>query len=195
MAVSSQSNTKTTCYHCGENCTNKDISLQEKIFCCQGCKMVYEILNQYDLCEYYDLNSKPGVNQRIAVRRDKFAFLDDEKIAQQLYLYKDETQTHINFYIPQIHCSSCLWLLENLHKLEKGVQRVTVNFSKKEVVIIFSQEETSLRNIKNRAPIKNWCISWALQDAVLAILCYSASRTTLPAPVAWKKVLTAFSGI
>jgi Cu+-exporting ATPase len=147
MAVSSQSNTKTTCYHCGENCTNKVISLQGKIFCCQGCKMVYEILNQYDLCEYYDLNSKPGVNQRIAVRRDKFAFLDDEKIAQQLYLYKDETQTHVNFYIPQIHCSSCLWLLENLHKLEKGVQRVTVNFSKKEVVIIFSQEETSLRSV------------------------------------------------
>ena len=147
MAVSSHTNTQITCFHCGEDCTDKDIMLQEKVFCCQGCKMVYEILNQYDLCEYYDLNSKPGVNQRIAVRKDKFAFLDDEKIAQQLYLYKDDTQTHINFYIPQIHCSSCLWLLENLHKLEQGVQRVTVNFSKKEVLIIFSHPQTSLRRV------------------------------------------------
>jgi P-type Cu+ transporter len=147
MAVSSHTNTQTTCFHCGEDCTDKDIMLQEKVFCCQGCKMVYEILNQYDLCEYYDLNSKPGINQRIAVRGDKFAFLDDEKIAQQLYLYKDDSQTHINFYIPQIHCSSCLWLLENLHKLEHGVQRVTVNFSKKEVLIIFSHPQTSLRRV------------------------------------------------
>lgn len=147
MAVTSHTNTQITCFHCGEDCTDKDITLQEKIFCCQGCKMVYEILNQYDLCEYYDLNNKPGINQRIAVRGDKFAFLDDEKIAQQLYLYKDETQTHVNFYIPQIHCSSCLWLLENLHKLENGVQRVTVNFSKKEVLIIFSHPQTSLRRV------------------------------------------------
>lgn len=147
MAVSSHTNTQITCYHCGEDCTDKDIALHEKIFCCQGCKMVYEILNQYDLCTYYDLNSKPGVTQRIAVRRDKFAFLDDEKIAQQLYRYKDDTQTHVSFYIPQVHCSSCLWLLENLHKLENGIQRVTVNFSKKEVLIIFSHPQTSLRKV------------------------------------------------
>ncbi|SEW12349.1 heavy metal translocating P-type ATPase [Chitinophaga arvensicola] len=147
MAVSSHTDTQTTCFHCGENCTDKDITLQDKIFCCQGCKMVYEILNQYDLCEYYDLNSKPGINQRVAVRSDKFAFLEEEKIAQQLYLFRDDVQTHVTFYIPQIHCSSCLWLLENLHKLEKGVQRVTVNFSKKEVLIIYSHQETSLRKI------------------------------------------------
>ncbi|SKD08350.1 Cu+-exporting ATPase [Chitinophaga ginsengisegetis] len=147
MAVSSQTNTNTTCYHCGENCTDNDITLSDKVFCCTGCKTVYEILNQYDLCEYYDLNSKPGISQRVAVRSDKFAFLDDEKIAQQLYLFRDDTQTHVSFYIPQIHCSSCLWLLENLHRLEKGVQRVTVNFSKKEVLIIYSHTGTSLRRV------------------------------------------------
>jgi len=147
MPVSSHTNTHTACYHCGEDCTDNDIALQDKIFCCQGCRMVYEILHQYDLCEYYHLNTQPGINQRITVRRDKFAFLEDEKIAQQLHRYKDDTQTHVNFYIPQIHCSSCLWLLENLHRLEKGIQRVTVNFSRKEVLIIFSHHETDLRRV------------------------------------------------
>lgn len=147
MAVSSHTNTLTSCYHCGEDCFDTDITIQDKVFCCQGCKMVYEILNQYDLCEYYDLNSKPGINQRITARNDKFAFLGDEKIAQQLYLFKDDSQIHVNFYIPQIHCSSCLWLLENLHKLEPGVLRVTVNFSKKEVLIVFSHTQTTLRRV------------------------------------------------
>ncbi|WP_142684480.1 heavy metal translocating P-type ATPase [Chitinophaga polysaccharea] len=140
-------NTHTACYHCGENCTDNDISLQDKVFCCTGCKTVYEILHQHNLCEYYDLNSKPGISRRVAVRSEKFAFLDDEKIAQQLHLFKDDTQTHISFYIPQIHCSSCLWLLENLHRLEEGVQRVTVNFSKKEVLVIYNHTLTSLRKI------------------------------------------------
>ncbi|HWV65799.1 heavy metal translocating P-type ATPase [Chitinophaga sp.] len=140
-------NTHTACYHCGENCTDNDIMLQDKIFCCAGCKTVYEILHQHNLCEYYDLNTGPGISRRVAVRSDKFAFLDDEKIAQQLYLFRDDIQTHISFYIPQIHCSSCLWLLENLHRLEEGVQRVTVNFSKKEVLVIYNHTQTSLRKV------------------------------------------------
>ncbi|HVI48016.1 MAG TPA: heavy metal translocating P-type ATPase metal-binding domain-containing protein [Chitinophaga sp.] len=147
MATSSKINIQTACYHCGEDCANNTITLEEKVFCCQGCKLVYEILHQYNLCEYYTLNNQPGVNQRITVRRDKFAFLEDEKIEQQLIQFRDDTQTHVSFYIPHIHCSSCLWLLENLHRLDAGVQRVTVNFSKKEALIIFSHQQTSLRHV------------------------------------------------
>ncbi|WP_212001009.1 heavy metal translocating P-type ATPase metal-binding domain-containing protein [Chitinophaga sp. HK235] len=147
MATTSDTNVQVACYHCGEDCNNRNITLEEKVFCCEGCKLVFEILHQYDLCQYYDLNENPGVNQRITVRKDKFAFLEDEKIQQQLIQFRDDTQTHVSFYIPHIHCSSCLWLLENLHKLDKGVQRVTVNFSKKEALIIFSETQTTLRHV------------------------------------------------
>ncbi|MBC9931602.1 heavy metal translocating P-type ATPase [Chitinophaga qingshengii] len=145
--MATYSDVQVTCYHCGEDCHNRDIIIGEKTFCCEGCKLVFEILNQHDLCEYYDLNNKPGVNQRITVRKDKFAFLEDEKIQQQLIQFRDDKQTHVNFYIPHIHCSSCLWLLENLHRLDNGIQRVTVNFSKKEAQIIFSDTQTSLRRV------------------------------------------------
>ncbi|NSL89377.1 HAD-IC family P-type ATPase [Chitinophaga sp. Mgbs1] len=147
MATSSDTRVQVACYHCGENCTDREITIQEKVFCCEGCRLVFEILHQYDLCEYYDLNSKPGINQRIAVRKDKFSFLEDEKIQQQLIRFRDEEQTHVNFYIPHIHCSSCLYLLENLHQLDKGVLRVTVNFSKKEALIIFAHRQVSLRRM------------------------------------------------
>ncbi|MBL7709933.1 MAG: heavy metal translocating P-type ATPase metal-binding domain-containing protein, partial [Chitinophagaceae bacterium] len=62
------------CYHCGETCANEKIHVAEKIFCCDGCKMVYQILNEGELCEYYNLNENPGINQRVHVRKDKFAF-------------------------------------------------------------------------------------------------------------------------
>lgn len=139
--------TKLQCSHCGEDCPDNKIKLGDKIFCCEGCKLVYEILDENGLCDYYTLNNNPGHSQRIPVRKDKFAFLDDNKIRQQLIQFQDDTQTHITFYIPQIHCSSCLWLLENLHRLDGGVQKVTVNFAQKEALIVFRQQETSLRHI------------------------------------------------
>ncbi len=76
--------------------------------------MVFRLLDQNGLCEYYDLNHQPGSNQRIERRKDTFAFLEDDKIRQQLISYEDEKQTHVTFYLPQIRRSSCLYLLENL---------------------------------------------------------------------------------
>lgn len=135
------------CAHCGENCPDQLISLDDKYFCCSGCKLVYGLLNDNGLCDYYTLNQTPGQAQRQPVRKDKFSFLDDTKIQQQLLQYQDDRQAHVLFYIPHIHCSSCLWLLENLHRLDNGVQRVTVNFARKEAQVIFDPSQTSLRRV------------------------------------------------
>lgn len=136
-----------SCYHCGETCAETIIPFEDKSFCCEGCKMVYQLLNQHELCEYYDLNKNPGLSQRIKVRKDKFAFLEDPGIEQQLIHFKDATNTHVNFYLPHIHCSSCLYLLENLHKINTGVIKVTVQFTRKEVDVIFDHTKISLRGV------------------------------------------------
>lgn len=138
---------KLHCYHCGETCPNDKIQLESKHFCCEGCKMVYQILNEHSLCDYYSLNENPGISQKIKVRKDKFAFLDDEKIQLQLISFKDEKQIHVTFYLPQMHCSSCLYLLENLHRLDHGVVSSKVNFTRKEVEIVLLTPQTSLRKV------------------------------------------------
>jgi len=143
----SSSETKIVCFHCGDPCTGDRIRLEEKVFCCDGCKMVYELLNQKDLCNYYDLNVNPGVSQKIKVRADKFSFLDDPSIVQKLAGFTNDHQTHVSLYLPQIHCSSCLWLLENLHRINPGIISSRVNFPRKEVFIIFDHSATSLRGV------------------------------------------------
>lgn len=109
--------------------------------------MVYEIINENGLCRYYNLNDTPGITQKTPARRDKFAFLDDEKIGVKLISFKDETHTYITFYLPQIHCSSCLYLLENLHKLRSGIVSAKVNFTRKEVEVVFESKKVSLREV------------------------------------------------
>lgn len=138
---------KETCFHCGEDCTSAKIHIQDKYFCCDGCKLVYEILNENNLCTYYDLNQNPGIVQKVKIREDKFAFLEDESIQQNLIQFKDKNQTHVTFYLPQMHCSSCLWLLENIHKVNNGVITSKVNFVKKEVFLVFDNDKTSLRKV------------------------------------------------
>ncbi len=109
--------------------------------------MVYQIINQNGLCNYYDLNQNPGINQRITIRSDKFAFLEDKTIQQQLISFQNDEQTHVTFYLPQMHCSSCLYLLENLYKLNEGIISSKVNFTRKEVEIVYLNKKTSLAKI------------------------------------------------
>ena len=128
------------CYHCGDLCLTYDIIYNEKQFCCEGCKLVYEILQENNLCSYYDLNKSPGVSPAKDNIDEKYAYLDDEHVKAKLLTFTDARQSHITFYVPKIHCSSCIWLLENLNKLNDKIISVRVNFLKKEATIVFSTQ-------------------------------------------------------
>jgi len=137
----------TLCYHCGDSCTSKDIIFDEKSFCCAGCKTVYSILQQNNMCAYYDYNETPGISQKQEIREGKFDFLDNKEIISKLIQFTDGKTTNILFYIPQMHCSSCIWILEKLYSFDAGIVNKKVNFNKKELFITFKNEETTLKNI------------------------------------------------
>ena len=142
------------CYHCGLDCDDKTIFLEEtdkviKYFCCEGCKNVYLILAENDMCRYYDLEDKAaGISQKDqSFFKDKYDFLDEESVRQKMIDFSSEEQTKITFIIPQMHCTSCIWLLENLYKLNPAVLQSKVNFIKKEVYITFREKELSIKDL------------------------------------------------
>lgn len=135
------------CYHCGENCKGEVLNFDEKQFCCEGCKLVYELLAENSLCTYYNLNTAPGKSQKVSGFRGKYDYLNDEGVAEKLIRFSDGNSTHLIFYIPKIHCSSCIWLLENLNRLNEGIGSSSVNFLKKEVTIVFNIEKVKLSEI------------------------------------------------
>ncbi len=134
------------CYHCGDACDAEIIEYQEKTFCCEGCKTVYDLLNDNDLCTYYDLEQNPGMKMKKSVG-NKFAYLDNEEVSQSLLEFRDENLCKIRFFIPQIHCSSCIWLLENIHHMREGIVQAQVNFVKKEAYITYYQDQITLREL------------------------------------------------
>lgn len=147
ISSSRQTYQPVSCYHCGEACADKSLQDGEKYFCCSGCINVYRLLNKAGLCDYYTWNTAAGKNLSTSIRANKFAFLDDPKVQSSLIQFKNGSEVHTSFYIPYIHCSSCVYLLENLYRLHPGVMRCDIQFLKKEVSIIFDDSKTSLRAV------------------------------------------------
>lgn len=136
---------KKPCYHCGDDCTTIEYIVDEKHFCCHGCKSVYEVLSADDLCNYYSYNEHPGATRKQTNRR--FDYLSDPTIASELIDYQDTRISIITFYIPQIHCSSCLWLLEKLNKINPAIQYCRVDFLKKQLNIRYDHEKLNLQQL------------------------------------------------
>lgn len=126
---------KLVCYHCGETCSDGSISKEDKYFCCEGCKLVYEVLEENNLCTYYNLNDTPGSSKRAKVAGKRYDYLDEPEISEKLIEFKSDQLFKLAFFIPSIHCSSCIWLLENLYKVDQRIIESRVDFPAKKVFI------------------------------------------------------------
>lgn len=140
-----QTETLTQCFHCGNDCLDEHYQYDEKDFCCIGCQSVYTILSENQLCNYYSYNTNPGKTQD--GKAAHYDYLDEPKIAASLLDFSDENVSIITLYIPAIHCSSCLWLLEHLYKINPSIVNSRIDFLKKQVVITFKHKEFSLREL------------------------------------------------
>jgi len=150
------------CYHCGQPCEEVRW-FQDKPFCCTGCKTVFEILNENNLCEYYDLDTNPGVQLR-QVSDETYAWLDERNIRRKIIEFDSDTFARVTFYIPAIHCVSCIWLLEKMQKLNTGILRSEVNFSRKTVCIDFKPHEIKLSEVANLLASLGYTPSIKLED-------------------------------
>jgi len=133
------------CSHCGDSCVEETVYHNEMAFCCNGCKTVFELLHDNDLSYYYELERTPGVSPREF--EHKFDFLDNPSISEKLLDFNDEQTSVVSFVVPAIHCSSCIWVLENLNKLQPAVQASQVNFPEKTIRITFRSDRLSLKDL------------------------------------------------
>ncbi|MGL3000596.1 heavy metal translocating P-type ATPase [Flavobacterium sp. RSSB_23] len=137
---------KENCFHCGLDIEKADeIHFDTKIFCCNGCKTVYEIFSANDLSCYYDFEQSPGATPLDIA--GKYDFLDNPTIVAKLLDFQEENTEIISLSIPHIHCSSCIWILENLQKLQPGINTSQVNFPEKKVRINYNPTLVTVKDI------------------------------------------------
>ncbi len=135
------------CTHCGEKCEDASISVDNNYFCCLGCKTVFEILNDNGLDAYYRLEDNPGNSLKREKGNSYYSFLDTPAIWKNILDYNEESLAKVRLFIPSIHCSSCIWLLENLYQLKKGILVTIVDFPRKTMQIDFNPQQISFREV------------------------------------------------
>lgn len=133
-----------SCYHCGDTIKSR-IIFDDKSFCCNGCKTVYEIFSESGLTSYYDMEAAPGAAP--SKLEGKYDFLSNEKIVEKLLEFSDEHLQIVSLYIPHIHCSSCIWILENLNKLRPDISASQVDFPKKTIRVTYNSEKINLKEL------------------------------------------------
>ena len=134
------------CYHCGTSC-DRSIQIEEKFFCCDGCKMIFQLLDENGMCQYYDLTQMPGLSAKGKFDTEKYNYLNSIAIQDQLVQKLSQDQALVIFYLPQIHCVSCVWLLEHLNKINAGIVHSQIQFEKKEIKIYFTPSQISLKEL------------------------------------------------
>lgn len=134
------------CVHCGTPCTDDEVVAGDLYFCCHGCQTVYELLQENDLCDYYDLEELSGIAPKGAFK-GAYDYLEQEGIQDKLLEFSDGKTAVVRLYLPAIHCSSCIWLLEHMDRLGPGIVHSEVNFPKKEIRVTYKVEQTTLSGV------------------------------------------------
>ncbi len=136
---------KLSCFHCRQQCIEDVLWVDDKVFCCYGCKTVFEILQENELCDFYTFDDQPGLQQKNQIT--SYTYLNEPEIRSRLISFESTGFARVTFSVPTIHCVSCIWLLENLHKIHNGVIRVVVNFSARSATIDFNPTKISLGEV------------------------------------------------
>ena len=134
------------CFHCGQKIDKERILFDDKVFCCNGCQSVYEILNVHNLDNFYKINKNSGVRPSDD-NTTQFEYLDTPEISSKIVDFSEGGTTLVTFKIPVIHCSSCIWLLESLHNINKSIKYSQVNFTRKTLQVSFKDEELKLSEL------------------------------------------------
>jgi len=133
------------CFHCSLRFNYAPFQYEGKNFCCRGCKTVFQLIKNKELDTFYELI--PGAGNIPQENQDRFDILKNLEFARSFISFEKEGLQHALFSIPSIHCSACIWILEQLDQFDAGIVQSTVNFSKKTLRFVYQTDRTSLYTI------------------------------------------------
>jgi Cu+-exporting ATPase len=151
------------CFHCGADVGKNPISDGEKAFCCSGCYTVYGLLSSHHLGDYYQLQNHPG--QRPEGNEGKYAWLSDSTQASKLLEYQDAKIAKTTLKLPTMHCAACIWLLEQLYKIQPGILRSEVDFPRREVSLSYDPNLVTLEKVATLLDALGYPPALSLADA------------------------------
>ncbi len=119
-SASRRQGARPACAHCGQPLSPD----ARDDYCCAGCRTVHRLLEVGGLTRYYALRGRRGVPvpELHPEKRDtKWLEALEGRVA------REDGPCRIDLDVQGIHCSACVWLIEELFHREPGAARVLVN--------------------------------------------------------------------
>ncbi len=132
------------CEHCGLPCDVNKIQENGHVFCCSGCAAVYQLLNENDMCAYYQEGK--GITPE-STDPGEFDFLNERETSDKFVLFAQGDAVQYRFLIPGMHCNSCIYLLERLERFNPGIISSRVDFFNKELLITVKNNAVKLSDL------------------------------------------------
>jgi Cu2+-exporting ATPase len=136
------------CLHCGlpiaEN--RKDPDYRSTDFCCNGCELVYQIINNNGFGSFYKLRATDTLAP-VNSTNFNYDYFDDELFSNRYIVTNENNNSSLTLYIERIHCAACVWLLEKMPEYIKGVSNITANISESTIKLTFDPKLNKLSTI------------------------------------------------
>jgi P-type Cu+ transporter len=136
------------CRHCGDRCGGFAVESADGPFCCRGCASVFALLHSSGLGAFYACEATPGSTQRRTRHTiDELAAFDDPRVAARVLGIDTAGLSCAVFAVPDLHCASCVWLIERLWRIDARIARAEVDLLRRSVQVWFHADRMRLREV------------------------------------------------
>ncbi|HEX9053066.1 MAG TPA: heavy metal translocating P-type ATPase [Anaeromyxobacter sp.] len=138
------------CDHClvefpAREAVRETIAGAERVFCCNGCRGVFRLVQEEGLGAYYETRRWDGPGApagEAAAAPDLAAFRDAVR--------HGEGEDEIEVYVDGIRCASCVWLNERVLQRTPGVRLARVNYATHRARIRWDPARADLARVLGR---------------------------------------------
>ncbi len=106
--------------------------------------MAFQLIQDFGLDAFYDMNQTVGTAVGEVVEPEQFAEFDSNEFQAQFSTEDAVGTRRIRFGIQGIHCIACVWLIEKLPQMQRGVVQIRVNWSNSTVDLHWDPSQTKL---------------------------------------------------
>src|SRR6185437_8345502 len=141
--------TASRCAHCGVNVPSGLINAEsEAQFCCAGCRAVYTTLHACGLEDYYRLRDISEAATKPVARSDSRFESFDSPTFHKLYVQNHENGlATADLALEGISCAACVWLVERLPRVLKGVIEARLSLREATVRVTWNPQVLPLSRI------------------------------------------------
>ena len=117
-------------------------------FCCNGCRVAYEVIHEHGLDGYYDIKSRIEAPEKAAQTSGRgFAEFDDPAFHRLYCRAFPSGLATVELYLEGVHCAACVWLVEKLTVVVDGVAEVRLDMGRSLATITWNPETTPLSQV------------------------------------------------